>query len=209
LKEGATDSAGAGQEGEVEVGVHVESSGVAASERTFDGIYRDHFDAVWRAARRLGVPEANAEDAVQDAFVVLHRKLGEYDGRTTMRRFLLGIVTKVASDYRRRYRRKDSRAVELSTRDDGEERFASTLPTPNETAEERERTRLIEALLSELDDDKREVLVLTEFEELTAPEIAELLGVNVNTISSRLRAARRAFELAYEKHRTQAEGRTS
>ena len=168
---------------------------------SFAELYEEHFDFVWRAARRLGVPEASAEDAVQDSFVVLHRRLVEYDGQTPLKRFLLGIVTRVASDYRRRYRRKEGKAVALATHDDGEERFASELPPPNETVERRETARMVDELLAKLDDDKREVLVLTELEELTAPEIAEVIGVNVNTVYTRLRAARLAFESIYERHR--------
>lgn len=175
----------------------------------FAELYQEHFEFVWRAARRLGVPAANAEDAVQDTFVVLHRKLAEYDGRTPFRRWLLGIVTRVASDYRRRYRRKESKTTALSAPGDGEERFASTLLPPHEAAERNEMTRVIEELLATLDDDKREVLVLVELEELTAAEVAELTNVNVNTIYTRLRAARRAFELAFEERQNRAAARAN
>lgn len=170
---------------------------------SFAELYEEHFEFVWRAARRLGVPEANAEDAVQDSFVVLHRKLGEYNGQTPLRRWLLGIVTRVASDYRRRYRRKEAKGTPLSAQDDGDVRFASTLPAPNEQAERNETARLVEVLLATLDDEKREVLVLVELEELTAAEVSEMTGVNINTVYTRLRAARRAFELAFEEHQRQ------
>jgi len=72
---------------------------------SFDEVYEEHFAFVWRTARRLGVPESAADDVVQDTFVVLHRRLAEYDGETAMRRWLVGILTRVVSDHRRRYRR--------------------------------------------------------------------------------------------------------
>ena len=181
---------------------------IGARPPSFADLYEEHFEFVWRAARRLGVPEANAEDAVQDSFVVLHRKIAEYNGQTPLRRWLLGIVTRVASDYRRRYRRKEAKGTPLSAQDDGDVRFASTLPAPNETAERNETARLVEALLATLEDEKREVLVLIELEDLTAAEVAEMTGVNINTIYTRLRAARRAFELAFEEHQ-QAQVATS
>jgi RNA polymerase sigma-70 factor, ECF subfamily len=56
---------------------------------------------------------------------------------------------------------------------------------------------LIDALLSQLDEDKRTLLILSEFEDWTLREIAEFYGSNTNTIHSRLRAAKRAFEQAY------------
>ena len=57
-----------------------------------------------------------------------------------------------------------------------------------------------EQLLSQLSEEKREVLVLSELEEMTVPEIAELLDANVNTIYARLRTARQEFERLYARH---------
>ncbi len=57
-----------------------------------------------------------------------------------------------------------------------------------------EAAAILEAFLAELDEDKREVFVLCELEGLSAPEIAQVVGTNVNTVYSRLRAARQGFE---------------
>lgn len=166
---------------------------------SFDAIYDENFDFVWRMARRLGVPESAADDVVQDTFVVLHRRLGEYDGETPVRRWLMGIVTRVVADHRRRYRRKDAACVPHP--EDSERALASNAPAPSAEAEQSEAVRLLDALLAELDEDKREVLVLAQLEEMTVPEIAELLSANVNTVYARLRAARRDFDAAYARHR--------
>lgn len=169
----------------------------------FDAIYEEHFDFVWRMARRLGVPASAADDVVQDTFVVLHRRLPEYDGETPIRRWLAGILSRVVSDHRRRYRRKDAACVPHA--EESERALASTAPTPSAEMEQSEAVRLLDALLAELDEEKREVLVLAQLEELTVPEIAELLGANVNTIYARLRAARRDFEAAHARHRARHE----
>ena len=166
---------------------------------SFDDLYEDHFDLVWRTARRLGVPESAADDVVQDTFVVLHRRLGEYDGETPMRRWLIGILMRVVSDHRRRYRRKE--AANVPHPEESERALASSAPAPSAEAEQAEAVRLLDALLAELDEDKRELLVLAQLEELTVPEIAELLGANVNTVYARLRSARREFDAAYARHR--------
>lgn len=165
----------------------------------FDAIYDAHFDFVWRTARRLGVPESAADDVVQDTFVVLHRRLAEYDGETPIRRWLMGIVTRVVADHRRRYRRKDAACVPHP--EDSERALASHAPAPSAEVEQSEAVRLLDSLLAELDEDKREVLVLAQLEEMTVPEIAEVLGANVNTVYARLRAARRDFEAAHARYR--------
>lgn len=167
----------------------------------FEAIYESHFDFVWRSARRLGLPEAAAEDCVQDVFVVLHRKLAEYDGRTPLRRWVLGITVRVAADHRRRWRRKESACVPHESDSSSDLALASLAPPPNEQLEKAEALAVLERLLGELEEPKREVLVLAELEEMTAPEIGELLGVNVNTVYARLRAARKDFETAYARHR--------
>lgn len=180
------------------------ASGVVAVVRpTFEDIYEEHFDLVWRTARRLGVPEASVDDAVQDTFLVLHRRLAEYDGRASTKAWLLGILVRVVSDHRRRFRRKESHCEPSD-----ESTIASSRPDQVEQVAQSESVQLLNELLSELDEEKREVLVLRQLEEMTVPEIAEALGANVNTIHSRLRAARREFEAAHARHRARIGKRT-
>lgn len=174
----------------------------------FDAVYEEHFSFVWRSARRLGVPEPAANDVVQDVFLVVHRRLGDYDGHTPVRRWLLGIVTRVAADHRRRYWRKDAHCVPHQVDKDGAETLPSLRPTPDEEAEQAEALALVTSLLAELDPDKRELLVLSELEEMSAPEIAALLGLNLNTVYARLRTARRAFDAAHARYRAGQSWRT-
>jgi RNA polymerase sigma-70 factor (ECF subfamily) len=175
----------------------------AVSLPVFELVYEEQFDFVWRTARRLGVPESAADDVVQDTFLVLHRRLAEYDGQTPIRRWLAGILTRVVADHRRRHRRKDAACVPHP--EESERALPSNAPAPSAEAEQSEAVRLLDALLAELDEDKREVLVLAQLEEMTVPEIAELLGANVNTVYARLRAARREFDAAYARHRAKTE----
>lgn len=179
-----------------------------ASLPPFDALYDEYFDFVWRTARRLGVPEVSADDVVQDAFLVLHRRAPDYDGVTPVKRWLLGIVVRVVSDHRRRYKRKEAPCVPHAADSDGNVLLASSHPPPSAELENAEAMRLVEQLLGELDEAKREVLVLAELEEMTVPEIAELLGANVNTIYARLRAARRDFDAAHARWVARAPRRT-
>jgi len=163
---------------------------------SFESIYDEHFDLVWRNIRRLGVPDALVDDAVQEVFLVVYRNLGKFEGRSSLKTWIFSIVTRVASDHRRSIRRKSphTRTPEAAV-------DADTVPDerndgPHELFERSEGARLLHKVLDELEDEKRTVLVLAELEQMTAAEIGEALGENVNTIYARLRAARRDFDQA-------------
>ena len=161
---------------------------------TVADVYAAHFKYVWRCLRSLGVPTAALDDAAQEVFLVVQRKLGAFDGACDTKTWLYAIVLRIS----RRYRAEAARHAE---------RFASHEPggdeaveTQNSTAadlrhevEKNERLALAQRALSGLDDAKREVFVFACIEGMSAPEIATLVGVPLNTVYSRLRAARQAF----------------
>jgi RNA polymerase sigma-70 factor (ECF subfamily) len=164
----------------------------------FEAIYGEHFRGVWRTLRRLGVADAQLDDAAQDVFVVVHRRLGDFDGRS-LRGWLYAIAVRVASDYRREAERRQ--VVPLG------EAIADASPGPGRVSEVNEAVRLLHTLLAQLDIDKRTVFVLAELEQLSVPEIAEALGINLNTIYSRQRAARAQFDAALRRHRERRGGK--
>ena len=164
---------------------------------SFTDIYNTYFDFVWRNARRLGVPESAADDVVQEVFIVVQRRLPEYDGRAHLRAWIFGILVRAARHYRRGYQRKGARCVPL---DHGDARHAISNTheaTPSVQLEGAELARLMEKLLGQLDEGKRTLLVLSELEEWTLREIAEFLGSNINTVHYRLGLAKREFERLY------------
>ena len=155
----------------------------------FEGVYERYFDFVWRTARRLGCPEAALDDAAQDVFVVVHRKLPEFEGRSSLKTWLYAITRRVVSDHRRKHQRR--RPAETPFRD---ERAPCAEASPQELAARQQAAMLLHAFLDSLPDEQREVFVLAELEQMTAPEIAEATGAKLNTVYSRLRLARRALE---------------
>jgi RNA polymerase sigma-70 factor (ECF subfamily) len=161
----------------------------------FEDVYTQHFDFVWRNVRRLGVPEASIDDAVQEVFMVLHRRRADFEGRAALTTWLFRILVKVCADHRRTLRRKSPHA-----RFPGGAVDLDAVPAggdgPHEQVAQREAAAILHRLLDELDDDKRTVFVLAELEGLTMPEIAETLGLNLNTAYARLRAAHKEFERA-------------
>ena len=171
-----------------------------AAAPSFEALYDEHAPFVWRAARRLGVHEASVADVVQEIFLVVHRRLPEFRERTSVRAWLYAIVVRVVRDHRRTVRRKSPAQLQPDGPGDPEALVDTARPDPLASAERAQAIRLLYELLAGLDEDRREVLVLAELEQLTGPEIAEALGVNVNTVSWRLRTARRELQAALDRH---------
>ncbi|HEY8377151.1 MAG TPA: sigma-70 family RNA polymerase sigma factor [Nannocystis sp.] len=157
----------------------------AAAAWSFDDIYRDHVGFVWRNLRRLGVPEDEIEDAAHEVFMVVLRRLPEFDGGAAITTWLYAIARGVASNRRRGELRRLRRHAEAP----------APLPPPS-PIDHLERARAaadVARFLAGLDPDQRAVFELFEIEGLRAHEIAEALDLNVNTVYTRLRAARQRF----------------
>ncbi len=168
-----------------------------ASSVTFEAVYDEHVDFVWRSIRRLGVDEAAADDALQQVFLVVHRRLKEFSGASSMRTWLFGILLRVVREHRRTLRRKSPHLRSGQT-DDDLARVPDSSPgaNPEEQMSQAEASRIINELLEHLEDEKRAVFVMIELEEMTAVETGEALGMDAKTVYSRLRAARTDFERA-------------
>jgi RNA polymerase sigma-70 factor (ECF subfamily) len=163
------------------------------SELSFETVYEEGFPFVWRSLRYLGVSPASLDDAAQDVFVVVHKKLEGFDGQASIKSWLFAIAHLVALGYRRRERRKGGHLPLPGG-------LPSSAPGPDERLKTAEAFRLVESFLDTLDDAKRAVFVLAELEQMSAPEISRALEINLNTVYSRLRAARSAFQKAVSEH---------
>ena len=179
-------------------------AGADVGPPSFDAVYGAHFDLAWRTLLRLGVPSALVDDAAQEVFLVVHRRFGEFEGRSSWKTWIYAIVTHVASDYRRATRRKSPHLVSPGAAVDADTVPDERSTDPHDCAEQRERVRALDRVLDQLDDESRTVLVLAELEEMSVPEIADVLGKNVNTVYGRLRLARRAFDEAARRERARA-----
>ncbi len=153
-------------------------------------VYRDELGYVWNSLRRLGVFEKDLQDAAHDVFVVVHRKLADYDPRRPLRPWLFGIAYRVALDVKRKAH--VAREAQLPDFDAADERAISA----DVRVEQREAKELVQEGLDALDTDRRAVMVLHEIEGHAIPLCAEILGVPVNTLYSRLRLARVDFTAA-------------
>lgn len=162
---------------------------VPSSPPTFDEVFVQNFSYVFHSLRRLGVREGDLEDVAHDVFVVVHRKLHDFDPARPIRPWIFGIAVRTAADYRRLARHQH----EVQ----GEPQHAPADVTNAEDAlGQRERQHLVLDALVTLDPDQRAVLVMHDVDGHGMPEIAEALGIPLNTGYSRLRLARQGFASA-------------
>ncbi len=157
-------------------------------------IFEAEFGYVCRSLRRLGVLSADLQDVAQELFCSVHQRLDEYNPARPLRPWLFSFSLRFAANYRRLARNHNHVP----------ENALSTHPAPVPDADARD---LVLAALAALDFDRRVVLVMHDLEGFAAPEIAEQLGCNLNTVYSRIRLARKAFKDAVV--RLQAKGAVS
>jgi RNA polymerase sigma-70 factor (ECF subfamily) len=150
-------------------------------------VYDDYFGFVWRNVLNRGIPHASVDDVVQEVFIVVHRKLPEFEGRSSLKTWLAGIARRVVSDH---VRKRGNAPVG----DPLDVDVASALADPAEALDNKVAARLVDGLLALMTEDQREVFMMHELEEMTGREIAETTGTNENTVHTRLRAARKIFQ---------------
>ena len=176
--------------------------GVAA----FDEIYEGMVDYVWNVVCRMGVLPADAEDVVQEVFVTVYRRLGQFEGRAQLKTWVFSIAVHFVQHYFRTHVRKPgdratAKGTEIHVLADPRENG------PASAVERMERYDALDRVLAELDEAKRVVFVLAELEQMTLSEIGEIVGANANTVATRLRAARQAFEKALTRFQAREQGR--
>ncbi len=154
---------------------------------TFEQLYDHHFAYVWRSLRRLGVPAGDAPDATQEVFLIVHRKYGDFEGRSKVTTWLFGICYRVASVRRRSARRRPEVPHETAHEDHPAD------ADPGAEAERRQERALLERLLDAMSLEQRAVFSLYELEGLDGEAIAALLELPRGTVYSRLRSAREIF----------------
>jgi RNA polymerase sigma-70 factor, ECF subfamily len=155
----------------------------------FTALYRAHFAYVFRTLRRLGVPPADLDDLAQEAFTVVLKRLGDYQPDRPARPWLFGIAFRVAAAH---WRRRSRRIIEVASPPDLDAAEVDACGPEASVADLQARALVLEALEA-LDLDRRAVFVMHDIDEIPAAAIAEALEIPLNTVYSRLRAARGRF----------------
>jgi RNA polymerase sigma-70 factor (ECF subfamily) len=164
-------------------------------------VYSRYFDFVWATCRRMGVERESIDDVVQEIFLVIHQRLHTLAQPSSLQSWIYGIARRTVSNHRRAVRYKNASAVKLANE---ALPFEFRPQTPQDLSEQNDQVKLLEAVLSELSEMQREVFILAEIEEFSAPEIATALEIPLNTAYSRLRVARQAFEAALARREADA-----
>ncbi len=165
----------------------------------FRDLYRDHCGYVWNSLRRLGVREADVEDVAHEVFLSVYKRFADYDAARPLKPWLFGFAYRTASDYRARPQHR--REVAEDAMDHADDK-----PRADEQIEAEERRALVADALLKIELDRRAVFVMHEIDGAKIPEVADALGIPLNTAYSRLRLAREEFAEAVKRITAQKGG---
>lgn len=169
---------------------------VQRGRRSVAELYETHFAFVFRTMRRLGVPSAQLDDAVQDTFLVLHRRFDELQWSSSEKTLLFGIALRVAKDQRRTVSRRREHSAETTDPASTALEVQEASPGPAEVFAQEQARTILYSLLDQLEDELRAIFISVELEQMPVTEVARAMKLNVNTTYTRLRTARREFEQA-------------
>jgi RNA polymerase sigma-70 factor (ECF subfamily) len=159
----------------------------------FTQFYDRWFDHVSRLVGLLGGPEADREDILQEVFLVVRRRLPSFDGMNPSG-WLYQITRRQVRDFRKRAWVKH---IFTRRRDDEPDTLEADVGHPERTLETKQKHRALEAILAKMNADRRAAFVLFEIEGASGEEIAQIQGVPLNTVWTRLHIGRKEFfELA-------------
>lgn len=151
----------------------------------FRALYEQHFDFTWRSLQHLGVPPRLLDDALQELWLVVHRRRADFEGRAQLRTWLFGIAINIERNIRRVEQRRRGLPLEVEPE--------SPWPDPARLHDQREACALVQRFVETLDEVRRAVFVGCLIEELSAAEVAEATGLDLITVYNRVHALRRSF----------------
>ncbi len=162
-----------------------------------DQLARAWLPHVYRWCQRLGGPRIDAEDAAHEALITMCRKLDTVRSAEQFPSWLYGICKRIIANHRRRAWLRSWVGAPVKE-------SADPVSDPHRSAEASQAAAQVWAALEKLSAGQREVLVLCELEERSGSEVAELTGLPLGTVKSRLRLARKAFKKHYEEQMASA-----
>ena len=177
----------------------------AATPLTPEQVFRDYAPRVYNLARRMLGSDADAEDVTQEVLLQVVRKLSTFRGEAAFPTWLHRVTVNAALNHRQKRARHENRIVHDPLDryfEDGQHHapVRGWAVGPEEVALDRERHELIEHAIAGLPEMYRDVFVLADVEGLPNPEIAEMLGLSVAAVKSRLHRARLMMRHALAPH---------
>lgn len=164
--------------------------------KAFDELVKQYLPLVYSFAFRLVYDRTTAEDLSQETFLKAWKKIKTFDSSRSFKPWLLKITRNLAYDYLRK-----KKALNFSQLNENEqiylENLASEISSPEKEAQSGETRQEVLDTLSKLKKEQREALLMHYVEDLSAPEISEILEEPLETIRTRLRRARLSFRNAF------------
>lgn len=165
---------------------------LAAGDRSaLEELFRRYRSVAYRVAHRLLGHEADALDAVQDGFVKALTHLGGFQGRSSFKTWLLRVVSNAALDLGRQRSRRETVSLDACTTQTDDPVEPVVEPDPAHGLERADLRRLLDAALAALPEVQRQTFVLHADGGLSYREVAEVLGISIGTVMSRIFYARR------------------
>jgi len=171
---------------------------LAGEEEAFAALVRRYERELFSFLLRFTGEASLAEDVFQDTFLQLHLSAASFDPDRRLKPWLFTIAANKARDaMRRRYRRQAAPLDAAISPEDGRTRYAdlmpSDVPAPEESLSNQETRQTVQTIVNEMPENLRAVLLLSYFHDLPYKEIAEVLGVPLGTVKSRLHVAVKQF----------------
>lgn len=153
-------------------------------------LFTQHYASIWRLLRRLGVREADLDDAAQEVFWVAARRLADIRVGSE-HSFLYGVALRVASGERRKLRNAGTPTFSICP----ENPVACSNKNPEQRVEDQQARQLLDHVLDQMSSSLKSIFVLYELENVPIKDIAELHEIPLGTANSRLRRARIEFSI--------------
>jgi RNA polymerase sigma-70 factor (ECF subfamily) len=167
------------------------------SERAYEDLLARFQQPVYVLALRLLDDRSEAFDVVQEVFLKVFRNIGNFRGQSTLKTWIYRITVNEAHNARRWFFRHRRREVDLDTNPEVTRNWKEIIPdnsrSPFDVASAREQHVMIEAALERINPIFREAVVLRDITDLSYEEIAEVLGISLGTVKSRILRGREAL----------------
>ena len=159
-------------------------------EGAFEKLVIENEKLIYNVALKITGNPDDAEDVAQEAFIKAYRNLGSFRGESRFSGWLYRLCYNAAMDHIRKTRDPNLRSLTNDDGSDAELDVSDPAPTPEESAERKETQRIVREAVNQLDDDKREILIMREFSGMSYTNIADALGIEEGTVKSRISRAR-------------------
>jgi RNA polymerase sigma-70 factor (ECF subfamily) len=162
-------------------------------------LFSVHADFVWRTLLRMGVSHDDVADAVHDVFLIAHKELEHFEGRSAVQTWLFTICRSVAGRRRKRLQREREHFIDRDV-----DEIIDLRADVSRVFEHNQECKLLQQVLDTLATEQKNVFILFELESMTGEDISQALEIPLGTVYSRLQLARKAFRQALNRHQAKA-----